>query len=172
MIRALTDEQIRHVFNDEFADYSVRMIGGASEPVYLPATEHGQAQLFYRDNFAASALHEAAHWCIAGQARRTQEDFGYHYLPPPRSASDQLLFFRSELRTQALESLFADQAGVKFVPSADNLESEISEFAKQIDQHRVETLAWMNCRADTRAKRFYFALGARRIALGDRPSDK
>ena len=40
------------------------MVGGAAEPLYLPDRGTRTAELHYREDFAASALHEAAHWCI------------------------------------------------------------------------------------------------------------
>ena len=135
------------------------MIGGAAEPLYVPAAANQKAQLFYRENFAASALHEAAHWCIAGANRRTREDFGYIYVPPPRSVTQQEKFFASELRTQSLESLFAEQAGVKFIPSADNLLVGTCEFSFQLSAQREITFDWVMHTVDTRAKRFFQALG-------------
>ena len=59
------------VFNQCFAQtYAVEMRGGADEPLYLPANLDKPAELIFREDFPASALHEAAHWCIAGEQRR------------------------------------------------------------------------------------------------------
>ena len=61
--------RIEEVFADCFyEDYGTRLQGGASEPLYRPSSG-GDAVIFYREDFAASALHEVAHWCIAGVGR-------------------------------------------------------------------------------------------------------
>ena len=150
---------IANCFNQAFLDaYHTRMVGGAAEPLYLPATAEQPAQLFYREDFAASALHEAAHWCIAGARRRTQVDFGYAYQPPPRSAQQQQRFFALEVRTQALESLFASAAGVRFQPSADNLGSDIAPFAAQVEAALPQVRSWLQSSKDARAGQFLAAL--------------
>ncbi len=146
-------------FNREFADsHNTVMLGGAAEPLYLPATAQAAAQLFYREDYAASALHEAAHWCIAGRQRRTLVDFGYAYQPPPRSPEQQALFFNLELRTQTLERVFAQAAGVEFQPSADNLACNTGEFAQQIEATLPQVGAWLTTPAGKRAQRFHAAL--------------
>ncbi len=95
--------------------------GGGSEPQYLPDTANRLHRLIYREDFFASALHETAHWCIAGAQRRRQVDFGYWYLPDGRDAAAQRAFEAVEARPQALEWVFSVAAGVPFRPSADNL---------------------------------------------------
>ena len=85
------------VFNQCFAQaYAVEMRGGADEPLYLPATLDKPAELIFREDFPASALHEAAHWCIAGEQRRNSPDFAYTYIAAPRSDAQQALFFAAE----------------------------------------------------------------------------
>lgn len=146
-------------FNEAFSSsHHTRMLGGAQEPLYLPATDTQPARLYYREDFAASALHEAAHWCIAGRQRRTQVDFGYAYQPPPRSDTQQRRFFALEVRTQALESLFAAAAGVCFQPSADNLGSDIAPFAAQIERVVPQVQRWVATSADRRARQLLTAL--------------
>ena len=62
------------------ASHNTWLKGGADEPVYLPAkNQDGLNYIYFRQDFAASALHEVSHWCIAGSIRRRQEDFGYWY---------------------------------------------------------------------------------------------
>jgi len=152
--------QVTRIFNALFADCcQTLMRGGAAEPLYLPAQAGSPAQLIFREDFAASALHEAAHWCIAGRQRRQQVDFGYAYQPPPRTAKDQARFFELEQKVQTLEMLFAQQAGIGFSPSADNLQAEVSTFAARLEQQRHEVKQWMDTSVDTRAQRFYQALG-------------
>ena len=55
----MTDHQaIANCFNATFsACEHVRIIGGAAEPLYVPARDEHPAQLHYREDFAASALH-------------------------------------------------------------------------------------------------------------------
>jgi elongation factor P hydroxylase len=95
--------------------------GGASEPLYLPASAGRDAIIFYRADYAASALHEVAHWCIAGAERRRREDYGYWYIPDGRDAAQQRAFQQAEQQPQALEWHFARAAGVPFRISLDNL---------------------------------------------------
>ena len=64
--------RVEQVFNDCFAhSCNTRLCGGADEPLYQPAaTPAGFHALYYRGDYFASALHEVAHWCIAGAQRR------------------------------------------------------------------------------------------------------
>lgn len=105
-----------------FARYRTVLQGGGSEPQYLPATSgHPCHRIIYRADYFASALHEIAHWCLAGAQRRTLPDYGYWYLPDDRSPDQQAEFERVEVKPQALEWLFADAAGHSFQISMDNL---------------------------------------------------
>ena len=157
--------EIAACFNGAFYQaHATQMRGGASEPLYLPAGNGEPARLCYREDFAASALHEAAHWCIAGRRRRTLVDFGYDYEPPPRSEAAQQQFFALELRTQALESLFAGAAGVAFRPSADNLQAELSSFIDQLRAALPGMSRWVCESEDPRARQFISALEAWRGA--------
>lgn len=136
------------------------MVGGATEPLYLPARQGRLAELYYREDFAASALHEAAHWCIAGKARRAQVDFGYDYQPPPRTELGQDAFFAAEVKTQALERLFAQAANVEFRASADNLQANVAGFEAQLDGSMGRVESWLLHTTDTRAHRFLQALAS------------
>ncbi len=114
--------EIEQVFCDCFqADYRTRLVGGADEPLYLPASPDCDAIIYYREDYAASALHEVAHWCIAGDERRGFEDYGYWYAPDGRNPAQQRDFEQVEVRPQALEWHFAQAAGIPFHVSADNL---------------------------------------------------
>lgn len=104
-----------------WARWHTRLEGGGSEPQYLPDPANRLHRLLYREDFFASALHETAHWCIAGTHRRRQLDFGYWYLPDGRDAAAQRAFEAVEARPQALEWVFSVAAGVPFRPSVDNL---------------------------------------------------
>jgi elongation factor P hydroxylase len=117
-------KRISQVFNGLFAVSAwTVMVGGGAEPLYVPASGDQPARLVYTRNYAASALHEAAHWCIAGAVRRRQVDYGYHYDPSPRSTTQRQRFFGLELRCQALELLFTAAAGQPFQVSIDDLDA-------------------------------------------------
>jgi elongation factor P hydroxylase len=116
-------QALEQVFSDCFGESSNAILqGGFSEPLYQPAPGAGQFNVLrYREDFFASALHEVAHWCIAGSARRKQVDFGYWYAPDGRNASQQSAFENVEYKPQALEWFFAKACGYRFRISVDNL---------------------------------------------------
>ena len=75
----ITDAELADCIAQTFAHTlgrknNVQVIGGALEPLYRPATSIAPATLYFREDYPASALHEIAHWCIAGTQRRSQED--------------------------------------------------------------------------------------------------
>ncbi len=120
---ALSDRQIASCFNAGLGRrYRVRLVGGAEEPLYEPDGEGEGAIIRYTRDYPASALHELAHWCIAGARRRRLPDYGYWYRPPPRTAAEQAAFFAVELPVQALEARLAAAAGLRFRVSVDDLE--------------------------------------------------
>jgi len=113
---------VERVFNDTFAQYDTVLMGGRDEPLYQPAAAPGSSHiLYYREDYFASALHESAHWCIAGAERRLQVDFGYWYEPDGRDAASQRAFERVEVTPQALEWFFSQACGRSFQVSEDNL---------------------------------------------------
>ena len=98
------------------------LLGGADEPLYIPSkTASAPHRLIFRENFISSALHEIAHWCIAGKQRRLQPDFGYWYQPDGRNIDQQAQFEAVEIKPQALAWIFAYACGQTFTPSADNI---------------------------------------------------
>lgn len=115
------------IFNQTFfADYQTKLELGGEEPIYLPADEQTPYhRIIFARGFYASALHEIAHWCVAGPQRRLLEDFGYWYEPDGRSAKVQAEFERVEIRPQAYEWIFAQSAGFPFTVSCDNLNGDI-----------------------------------------------
>ncbi len=139
-------------------DYNTQLIGGAVEPLYQPASATQPARLLYREDFPASALHEVAHWCVAGDARRQLEDFGYHYIAGPRTPDQQDAFFALELWAQSLEKQFAQAAGLDFIPSADNLLADSAGFGQAIDAYESRLLEWLASPAGSRARRFIQSL--------------
>ncbi len=157
MIRSASD--IRAIFNRLFAArYRISMQGGADEPLYLPPAEGRSGTIMHTRDFTASALHEAAHWCLAGARRRRLADYGYPYLPPPRPRPAQAQFFRSERRVQALEALFAEAAGQAFCVSLDDF--SIGEARRQVFERMVamEIRCWRANGLPPRAARLYHAL--------------
>ncbi|MFU8817688.1 MAG: elongation factor P hydroxylase [Pseudomonadales bacterium] len=122
---ALGHAEIAARFNSHFAagrhgGGAAVLIGGAAEPLYLPATSQRPAIIRYTLDYPQSALHEIAHWCLATPQRRALVDYGMWYLPPPRSARDQARFYAAEVPVQALEMLMAGACGLHFHCSVDN----------------------------------------------------
>ncbi len=117
------------IFNSVFcASHNTCLVGGASEPEYRPADQDSMLhRIFFTRNYSASALHEIAHWCIAGSDRRKRIDYGYWYVPDGRNCQQQSLFERVEIKPQALEWIFSQACGLKFRVSLDNLHGDIAE---------------------------------------------
>lgn len=115
------------LFNRQFLPLrNTELVCCEPEPIYRPAdAQHSHHRIIFAHGFFASALHEIAHWCIAGHARRQLEDFGYWYEPDGRSAAQQKAFEQVEVKPQALEWIFSVSAGFPFVFSADNLNGEV-----------------------------------------------
>ena len=115
-------EAIFHAcFEDE---YATTLEGGGDEPLYIASPDPGSAphRIVYREDYFASALHEIAHWFLAGASRRALDDYGYWYHPDGRSPDQQLAFEQVEARPQALEWILSEACGHAFHLSADNLE--------------------------------------------------
>ncbi|MFK8041744.1 elongation factor P hydroxylase [Congregibacter sp.] len=124
--KALEAQQIIEIFNDLFlVSQDTCLKGGAMEPLYEPARADSPACIYFREDFASSALHEIAHWCIAGAARRKQVDYGYWYNPDGRDSEAQQAFLNAEARPQALEWCFARSSGIRFRLSMDNLDAPV-----------------------------------------------
>lgn len=127
-------ERIVSVFDTCFSSpdgLNTRLMGGFEEPYYRPASENGASwhQVEFTRDYPASALHEAAHWCVAGESRRKLPDYGYWYAPDGRSSAQQAEFERVEVKPQALEWVFARACGLKFRVSADNLDAGLGPSA-------------------------------------------
>lgn len=134
-IKAATIPQIRggahrsadleSLFRDTFFhEFATVLEGGADEPVYLPGNPH---RICYTRDYFRSALHEIAHWCVAGPARRLQEDYGYWYAPDGRDAAQQAEFLAVEVLPQAYEALFSAACGHDFRVSLDNLSGDAGD---------------------------------------------
>ena len=124
-------EDLIRLFNQTFlAQEQTCLVKGQDEPVYLPGKGDGEPhQVIFAHGFFASALHEVAHWCIAGRARRQLVDYGYWYEPDGRSASSQAAFAAVEAKPQALEWCLHKACGHPFVVSLDNLDLDHNDFA-------------------------------------------
>ena len=156
-------ERLERVFADCFADkLRTRLQGGADEPLYQPALQPGGTHvLYYRADYFASALHEVAHWCIAGAERRLQVDFGYWYAPDGRSGAQQQAFEAVESKPQALEWYFAKACGYRFRVSVDNLDGmsgELPDMAGFRRQVVEQALCWQREGLPGRATEFFYGL--------------
>ena len=111
------------LFDDTFYQrYNTRLIKGDLEPIYIPADGTiPYHQIIFAHGYYASALHEIAHWLVAGEKRRKIEDFGYWYCPDGRDEKKQAEFENVEVKPQAIEWLLSCSAKFKFNVSADNL---------------------------------------------------
>ena len=127
------------IFNQCFAlEYNTQLVKGDDEPLYRPADD---LQLYHSIIFAhgyfSSALHECAHWFVAGEQRRQILDYGYWYIPDGRNAEQQALFQKLEVNPQSIEWILSAAAGYKFQVSIDNLngaESNRDEFKQALYQ--------------------------------------
>ena len=154
----VTAKEVVATFNRLFQETEgTVLVGGASEPFYVPGQPN---QVLFRADYVRSALHEVAHWCVAGRRRRGLPDYGYWYTPDGRSAERQAAFFLVEAKPQAIESLFCEALNVAFAPSVDNLvhassDSALRAFEKRIGVWRARLLGGGLPR---RASRFMAAL--------------
>ena len=141
--------------------HKICLQGSADEPFYLPAS--GDLKLhtiYFLEDFAASALHEVSHWCIAGKARRRQEDFGYWY-DHHRNVDRQREFENSEAGPQGLEWIFSVAAGLRFRVSCDNFDEEALNFDRFRRWVRAAAPQWLRVGLSERADFFVRALMAR-----------
>jgi elongation factor P hydroxylase len=115
----------------------------------------------YREDYFSSALHEVAHWCLAGARRRRLEDYGYWYAPDGRNAEQQLAFERAEARPQALEWILTEACGIEFNLSADNLGAELGPSPAFVEAVSTEKERFLAAGLPDRAERFRVALVGR-----------
>lgn len=117
------------LFDRTFAESeNTRLFKGAEEPIYVPAhysdneyPARDYHRILFTRNYYSSGLHEIAHWCVAGAARRQQLDYGYWYAPDGRSEAQQRAFEQVEVQPQAIEWIFTVASRRRFRVSADNL---------------------------------------------------
>lgn len=161
------------LFDFTFREMAVRLLphpdawredfrgGNASEPVYLPAdNECPFHRIVFAHGFFASALHEVAHWCIAGAKRRRLVDYGYWYAPDGRDTDQQAEFERVEAKPQSIEWAFSIACGFPFRVSVDNLsgiDADRDAFTRKV---HAELLRYAQVGFPPRAQRFIDALSA------------
>ncbi|RUO51007.1 transporting ATPase [Pseudidiomarina aquimaris] len=144
-----------------YHEFRTELVAGDDEPLYRPASDAtGTHQIIFAHGFFASALHEIAHWCIAGEQRRQLEDYGYWYEPDGRNAAQQAQFEQVERKPQALEWLFARCAGIPFQVSIDNLGGIDVDRAAFTDAVHQQLCTYLAKGVPPRAERFARALAA------------
>ncbi|WP_343846364.1 elongation factor P hydroxylase [Bowmanella denitrificans] len=138
-------EDLIRLFNGQFAaSHNTRLVRGNHEPLYLPANAQTPFhQIIFAHGYYASALHEIAHWCLAGAKRRLLEDYGYWYCPDGRNAEQQAEFEKVEVKPQAIEWGLCVAAGKTFRVSTDNLngvEPDRAAFSRAVRAQAVKYL--------------------------------
>lgn len=131
------------LFNNCFLkSHNTILAYGKDEPLYVPANaQQPHHTIYFAHGFFNSALHECAHWMIAGKARRQCEDYGYWYVPDGRNAEQQALFQQVEVKPQAIEWMLSQAAGSKFDFSFDNLNGAMGDdeqFKQAVTQQMLE----------------------------------
>ena len=153
------DDLIRLFAHCFTKSHNTRLVKGMDEPIYLPA--HAGCDyhaVVFAHGFFSSALHECAHWLLAGKSRRQIVDYGYWYVPDGRNLEQQREFLRVEIKPQALEWVLSQAAHYPFQISLDNLHGvDVDTHAfeqavkQQVHQYTVQGLP-------PRAELFYAAL--------------
>jgi len=155
-------QQLIDLFNQCFADdYNTRLVKGHDEPIYLPADRAVSFhQIIFAHGFFSSALHECAHWFIAGAKRRELVDFGYWYEPDGRTASQQSVFEKVEVKPQAIEWILSVACGHAFRVSVDNLNGETTDPLPFKNAVFAQVCEYLQNGLPERAERFRLALTA------------
>ena len=166
---------LERVFRDCFfePDRTI-LVGGGDEPLYLPSSDltRGPHRIVYREDYIASALHEVAHWCLAGARRRRLEDYGYWYAPDGRNADEQAAFERVEARPQALEWILSDACRFEFNLSADNLDAGFGPSAGFAEAVAGERRRFLTRGLPPRAQRFRAALASELAQAAEHGSER
>ncbi len=151
-----------NIFNNTFyASTNTKLVKGEDEPIYLPADQDcGFHRIVFAHGYFSSALHEVAHWCIAGKQRRLVQDYGYWYCPDGRNQQQQAEFEQVEIKPQAIEWAFCLAIGCKFNVSTDNLngfEADAASFRVNVER---QLRRYQKDGFPTRAQQFIDALRA------------
>ncbi|WP_339724674.1 elongation factor P hydroxylase [uncultured Paraglaciecola sp.] len=148
------------LFNATFSETeNTVLVKGGHEPIYIPANNnHTNHRIIFAHGYFASALHEIAHWCIAGKQRRLLEDYGYWYSPDGRDVKQQAEFEKVEVKPQAIEWAFSCAAGKSFRVSTDNLNGapvNVQGFQEAVKQ---QVLLYLEQGFPPRAAEFIYVL--------------
>ena len=136
LVHEPTADQVIDCFNVRFSvSEGTILVGGADEPYYEPGSPN---IIYFREDFIRSALHEVAHWCVAGSTRRTLPDYGYWYAPDGRDEAQQTAFYSVEVKPQAVEKAFCMAVGIPFKVSVDNLSISVTDPALAVFAEAVE----------------------------------
>ena len=162
----MTEEQkvivLIELFNATFSTHNTRLVRGDQEPIYLPEDQvTPYHQVVFAHGYFSSALHEVAHWCIAGEARRKQVDYGYWYEPDGRNTAQQHEFERVEVKPQALEWAFSLASNHHFRVSTDNLNGATPDTAAFTEKVKQQLVEYLTRGFPKRAQQFIEVLGKR-----------
>lgn len=148
------------LFNQCFElEYNTKLVKGGDEPIYLPADEtRPYHAIYFAHGYFSSALHECAHWFIAGHERRQQVDFGYWYEPDGRTPEQQRLFQELEVKPQAIECMLSMAANYRFQISVDNLNGQEVDTEKFKDAVKKQVAYYTEHGLPSRAECFRQAL--------------
>ena len=148
--------KLTNIFNQLFERSENTLLRmGADEPFYRAAKEGENAIIFAREDYFSSALHEIAHWTIAGKERRNMDDFGYWYEPEGRSEQQQQKFEQLEIKPQAVEWLFSLACNHPFHFSADNLSQAIDASESFKHAVRAQAIDYLTASLPKRAQLFF-----------------
>ena len=153
-------QDLIYLFNHCFAKtHNTVLVCGNGEPIYLPADEKtSHHQVIFAHGFFSSALHECAHWLIAGDTRRHEIDYGYWYVPEGRTAEQQALFQQVEIKPQALEWILSTACDFPFQFSIDNLNGDAGDSRAFKEAVREQVGRYHEQGLSPRAETFYAAL--------------
>ena len=149
-------QDLIRLFEHQFAETeNTCLVKGEEEPEYVPANDESNAhQIIFAHGYFASALHEIAHWCIAGKARRLLHDYGYWYCPDGRNQQQQAEFEQAEVKPQAIEWAFSLAANKNFRVSTDNLNGTAVDVQSFQHNVREQAFAYLQHGFPSRAKSF------------------
>ncbi len=153
-------KDLQSLFHQVFQDeYNITLEFGADEPFYYAAKNKSERNILYcREDFFASALHEIAHWSLAGVERRKKDDYGFWYSPDGRDIEKQREFERVEIKPQAIEKAFSEACNYPFKASVDNLSLENYDPSSFISNINKQFNLYKETRFPLRAQRFINAL--------------
>ncbi|MCF6319527.1 MAG: elongation factor P hydroxylase [Proteobacteria bacterium] len=138
-------DELLCLLNDQYLyKYNTKLISGFDEPFYKAAKNGSSAEIQFSHDYIRSALHELAHWCVAGVERREIDDYGYWYAEDGRNQQQQDEFFKLEIKPQTIEWALSIVCGVKFEASVDNLNKSVvgvEEFKQSLHQQMQYYLA-------------------------------